>query len=184
MTKQYIIKLIIIMVVFMPVYLVLRRPRKQKGKREYAMAFFWLFHIGLLFLALQGKYQSPPDMIGEASFRIRTMERVNLVPFRTIGSFFRPFGWDAFLINIVGNIVMFMPWGFGLPLLWKRNQHWRRILPMALGITLFIEVSQLFIGRSVDVDDLILNFLGGCLGAAVYFLLCRCCPAVKDYGEE
>lgn len=65
----------------------------------------------------------------------------------------------------------------------EKNQRWRRIVPMALGITLFIEASQLFIGRSVDVDDLLLNFAGGCIGAAVYFVLCRWCPKIRDYAE-
>lgn len=184
MMKQYIIKLIVIMMVFTPIYLLLRKPWKRKGKREYAIAAFWLFHAGLLFLALQGRYQNPIAMVREAFDRIRTMERINLVLFRSISSFCEHFIWDIFIINIAGNIIMFMPWGFGLPLLWKKNRSFTRIVLMSLGITLFIEVSQLFIGRSVDVDDLILNFLGGCLGAAVYFLLCRCCPAIKDYGEE
>lgn len=182
--NQYIIKLIFIMAVFTPIYVILRRPWMHKGKRECFLAAFCLFHIALITLALQGKYQDLQSMIREAGSRISTMERVNLVPFQTIKGFFEHFEWDAFLVNIVGNIVMFMPWGFGLPLLWKRNQRWRRIVPMALGITLFIEVSQLFIGRSVDVDDLILNFMGGCLGAAAYFLLCRCCPKIKDYAED
>ncbi len=39
----------------------------------------------------------------------------------------------------------------------------------SVALPVLIEFSQLFIGRSVDVDDLILNFAGGCLGAGVYF---------------
>lgn len=171
------------MVIFTPIYVVVRRPWMHKGKREYFLAAFWLFHIALLALALQGNYQDLRGMVREAGSRISTKERVNLVPFRTIRSFFRHFEWDVFMVNIVGNMVMFMPWGFGLPLLWKKNQRWRRIVPMALGITLFIEASQLFIGRSVDVDDLLLNFAGGCIGAAVYFVLCRWCPKIRDYAE-
>lgn len=188
--KQYIISLVLIMVVFTPVYMLVRKPWKHKGKREYALAVFWLFHIGLFALALQGNQGQDYaiwDLGGRflaAAGRIKSMEGINLVPFHTICRIFRYFEWDAFLINIVGNIVMFMPWGFGLPLLWKANQSWGRILPMVLGITLFIEVSQLFIGRSVDVDDLLLNFAGGCLGAAAYFGLRRRCSWIADYGEE
>ena len=62
---------------------------------------------------------------------------------------------------------MFMPWGLGLVLLWKRNQSLGRILFLCFLITVMIEALQLFIGRSVDVDDLILNFLGGGMGAAL-----------------
>ena len=43
----------------------------------------------------------------------------------------------------------------------------------SLALPVFIESCQLFIGRNVDVDDLILNFTGGCLGAGIYRLLKR-----------
>ena len=142
---------------------------------EVAMAFFILFHIGLLALALEGEYGSPAQMADRAAERIMTGIGINLVPFRTITSFFVHFNMDIFLVNIVGNIIMFMPWGFGIVLLWKRNRHIGSVMGYSLLLPLFIETSQLFIGRSVDVDDLILNFAGGCLGASIYFLLKRKC---------
>lgn len=71
-------------------------------------------------------------------------------------------------------------WGFGLPLLWKRHQRVGAVVLCSLLLPVFIETSQLFIGRQVDVDDLILNFLGGCLGAGIYAALKKACPRVQE----
>lgn len=167
---RYIWKLCIIMLAVLPVYLVLRRPWKRESGREWAVGGFWLFMAALTALALEGQYGNPVRMAEDAMERIVTGERINLVPFRTIGSFYRHFIFDVFMVNIVGNIVMFIPWGFGLPLLWKRRQPVRSVMLCSLALPLCIESCQLFIGRSVDIDDLILNFAGGCLGAGIYFI--------------
>lgn len=68
---------------------------------------------------------------------------------------------------------MFIPWGFGLPLFWKKRQSVLSVLLFSALLPLFIESVQLFIGRSVDVDNLILNFAGGMIGGFGYFLLRR-----------
>ena len=73
---------------------------------------------------------------------------------------------------------MFMPWGFGLVLLRKRKQKAFSVVLHSLALPVFIETCQLFIGRSVDVDDLILNFAGGCLGAALYIGVRKLVPDV------
>lgn len=164
---NYVLKFIVIAIVMTPFYLFIRRPWKHPGKREAALAVFVLFTAALLVLAFEGTYSKPYVMVQSARQRILSGERINLIPFRTIGSFFRHFMPDIFLVNIVGNIVMFMPWGFGLVLLWKRNRSVRRILLFCFLFTALIETGQLFIGRSVDVDDLILNFFGGCMGAVL-----------------
>lgn len=140
-----------------------------------------LFMAALLALALEGEYGTPAQMADRAIFRIRTSEGVNLVPFRTISRYIRHFDADLFAVNIVGNIVMFIPWGFGLVLLWKKTRKPGIILAFSLGLTLFIETCQLFIGRSVDVDDLILNFTGSCMGAGLYFLLKRGLPGIERF---
>ena len=117
-------------------------------------------------------------MAESAILRIKSGEGINLVPFRTIAGFFKHFIPDIFLVNIVGNIVMFMPWGFGLLLLWKKRQRFFSVMAYSLALPVLIEACQLFTGRSVDVDDLLLNFLGGCLGAGVYLGVRKLAPGV------
>ena len=179
----YIFKFSIIVLVISPIYLLSRRPWRHWGKREVALMIFMLFTAALLVLAFEGTYGTPYAMIENMLHRVTSGERVNLVPFRTIGTFFRHFIPDVFLINIVGNIVMFMPWGFGLVLLWKKNQSVGRVLLLCFLITALIETGQLFIGRSVDVDDLILNFAGGCAGAALCAGLKRVFPVLEEFAK-
>lgn len=180
---NYVFKFMIIAVVMTPFYLLLRRPFKRSGKREAALAVFVLFTMALLVLAFEGDYSRPSVMVRNAGQRIRSGERINLIPFRTIGTFFRHFIPDVFLVNIVGNILMFMPWGFGLVLLWKRNQSIGRILLLCFLITVLIETVQLFIGRSVDVDDLILNFFGGCMGAVLCMGLKKKLKVLEEFAR-
>lgn len=163
----YICKFVCIVLIILPVYLIIRRPWKYWNKREAMLAVFILFTITLLVLTFEGTYRKPSAIIEYVYKRITLREKINLIPFRTIKAFFHYFEWDAFLVNIIGNIVMFMPWGFGLVLLWKKNQSVCRVLLLCFLFTAFIEMGQLFIDRSVDIDDLILNFAGGCIGAAL-----------------
>lgn len=179
----YLLKFTVIFVAALPVYLLIRRPWKRFEKREWFLAAFWLFMTGLLLLAFEGNYGTPQEMLQSAQMRISTGENINLIPFHTIRSFFVDFTWDAFLINIVGNIVMFLPWGFGVMLLWKKNQSPGRGIALSFLLTAFIETSQLFIGRSVDVDDLILNFAGGCAGELLYFGLRKKVPQIGELAK-
>lgn len=179
----YILKLLNIILILLPFYLLIRRPFRRKEKREIALAAFFLFTAGLLALTLEGDYGAPSDMIEKAVSRIQTGKQINPIPFRTIRACIDKFEWDKFLINIVGNIVMFLPWGFGLVLLWKKNHSVKRVLLFSFLITAFIETSQLFIDRHVDVDDLILNFLGGTTGASLYFLLKKRYPAIEKLAK-
>lgn len=187
---SYLIKWMGILLVATPFYLWLRRPwkrlksrdrKKDKAEmtREIVLGLFVLFMISLLVLVFQGTYRTPAGMLQSAQERIRQGIGINLVPFRTISTYFELHaGMDHFLVNILGNIVMFMPWGLGLSLLWRKNQSAVRMLLYAAFLPLVIETLQLFIGRSVDVDDFLLNFLGGCLGGLLYVALRRWRPDV------
>lgn len=173
----YILKICVIILAVTPIYLILRKPwrRMKEGRagsrREVFLAVFVLFHAGLLGLALWGEYGTPVHMAQRAAERIESGEKINLIPFRTINSFFTCRDTDAFMVNIVGNIVMFMPWGFGNVLLWEKRRNVWAVACFSSLLPLLIEVSQLFIERSVDVDDFILNFLGSSLGAVLFFPL-------------
>ena len=78
--------------------------------------------------------------------------------------------YDGWIVNILGNIAMFIPVGIFWPFCFKKLDNiWKAILAGA-GFTLFIEISQLvFYDRCSDVDDLILNTAGVVAGAVIYF---------------
>jgi glycopeptide antibiotics resistance protein len=88
----------------------------------------------------------------------------NLVPFRTIVHDWQS-GGRPFVVNFIGNIVAFLPFGWIPPLIRKRPTALWQVALFSFAISLFIETAQFISGRRVpDVDDLILNTLGGTIG--------------------
>ncbi len=67
---------------------------------------------------------------------------------------------------LVGNLAMFVPFGFFLPFLTERLKK-RQALLIAAAVPLLAESLQLFFGRSFDIDDLICNFLGIAVGLLI-----------------
>lgn len=78
--------------------------------------------------------------------------------------------YDGWLINIIGNVTMFIPVGLVWPFCFKKLNTLRKTVLAGACFPLFIEISQLpFHDRCSDVDDLILNTTGIFLGALIYF---------------
>ena len=66
------------------------------------------------------------------------------------------------------NVVLFLPLGFLLPLLWPKQAKLWKILLTGVAFSLLIELSQLLNIRNSDIDDLLLNTLGAVVGFALY----------------
>ncbi|WP_066071401.1 VanZ family protein [Neobacillus soli] len=91
----------------------------------------------------------------------------NFIPFKTIYFylFLADINLNIRIENLVGNIIGFAPFGFILPLLAKRIQKLSTVTLATFCLSLMFELLQLiFEFGSFDVDDLILNTLGGILG--------------------
>lgn len=93
------------------------------------------------------------------------MNGTNLVPFREL--FRYPVGSENFNRQVIGNILLFMPFGF-FATYYTKIKKISSISFMSILVSLTIEVVQKYIGRSFDVDDIILNVVGGILGFLVY----------------
>lgn len=76
--------------------------------------------------------------------------------------------WGLFML--LGNIIMFMPVGFFTALLWRKPRWWKSLLA-GFCSSLTIEFIQFFIGRSSDIDDVILNTAGALAGFWIFCLL-------------
>lgn len=86
----------------------------------------------------------------------------NLVPFTTMASYF-PIRSLSSLINIVGNIAVFVPFGVLIPLAFQIR--FRKMLAYFLTGLFVLEMTQLISRRgSLDVDDFILNSIGFTMG--------------------
>lgn len=98
----------------------------------------------------------------------------NVIPFKSIFAYiqhFSGFSLSNITDNFFGNIFAFLPFGFLLPLL-RENLSFYKILIYSCSFSLLIEITQiLFRVGAFDVDDIILNSLGGGLGYLVVALL-------------
>ena len=102
--------------------------------------------------------------------RVGNEYRYNLVLFHEIERFWSmraDYGWHVTIVNLLGNVICFVPFGFLLPTISKNS-----IFKNVIGVTAFaflfslsIETIQLLtkVG-AFDVDDIFLNTIGGFLG--------------------
>ena len=95
----------------------------------------------------------------------------NLELFKEIRRFYvyrKQLGMEAFLLNVFGNVIAFMPCGFFLPIVSRRSRKWYNTVLLGFLLSLSVETLQLVLRvGSFDVDDLLLNTLGGGLGYLV-----------------
>lgn len=140
-------------------------------RREIALVLFWMFCGGMVMLTL-----TPREFDLIAALRwgwagpFFRLGSVNLIPFQTV----RLNGMLLYIL--LGNILMFLPFGFFPALVW-RGSAWKRVLLTGFCVTGFIECWQLLVGRAFDIDDLWLNTLGAMAGFWLLRLLERLAPA-------
>lgn len=101
----------------------------------------------------------------------------NFIPFKEI--FRYDFGSRLFIKNVIGNVLLFLPFGFFTSYYLKSEKAW---LPLVLTLiaSCSIETVQMIIGRVFDIDDILLNLLGGFLGFLCYYGLVKLSKKLPD----
>lgn len=99
----------------------------------------------------------------------------NLQPLKEIKRFWiykEQLGFFAVFTNIIGNVLCFVPFGAIFPVLNRKTRHFVVIVLLSFQFSLIVECIQLIskVG-SFDVDDLLLNTIGGMIG---YLVFCVC----------
>ena len=112
--------------------------------------------------------------------------RYNLVPFQEIRRFWiyrEKVGFLAAFLNLAGNVIGFLPFGFIVPVMHKKMESFWKVSLLGFLFSLCVETIQLITKVGCfDVDDLILNTLGAMIGCGA-FLICNKFRRWK-YGEE
>lgn len=129
--------------------------------RTFALLLFAAYMAALLKILL----------IRTSAAAVTTPHAVNLIPFYTIGSYLAvavtggATGLRQAFANIAGNVILFIPFGYFLPVFLKKLWGVRPVLLVTSGFSVTIEILQfiLHVGSS-DIDDVILNTLGGLVG--------------------
>lgn len=109
--------------------------------------------------------------------------RYNLVLFKEIKRFWQyrdQVGFSAMFTNLFGNVLIFVPFGFFMPMA-SRYRNFFATLFYSFGLSLCVETFQLItkVG-SFDVDDLLLNTIGGVLG----YLVFSTCAAIRRHHDN
>ena len=184
---MYIMSMIGYMIVALPFYVVGRivfLKKKQKQiiiMNEIIILIFVLYLIGLASQTIIPNWNMGiVSDTGEFFFDVHLsneISKVNLIPFHTLSQYIFETNtsvdaWGSVsLLNISANLLLFSPLGFFIPMIWKRRHSLKKVLLLGLAVTCLIEFVQLFVGRSTDIDDVILNTLGIIIGYGIFSLL-------------
>lgn len=152
-----IIFIVIINIIYLPVLIRLKR----KGKSVLRQ----LSYIGLfcsVFLIIFATILFVP-----ITFQPET-HSLNLRPFNWIGNVD---SFEQLVVEKVPNIILFIPFGMFLPMVWKSKRKLYQTVLVSFGLTFSIEFFQYFIGRSSDIDDVLTNLLGAIIGYGIFKVL-------------
>lgn len=105
---------------------------------------------------------------------IYNLSKANFEPLYTINNYMNKYRSEGTMsikifLNLIGNIIAFIPWGFCWPILVKKCKSLLATFMGSLLLVISIEVAQLITTLgSFDIDDIILNTLGAIIGYSLY----------------
>ena len=143
--------------VFLPCAALLPARRRRYARPASWYAWLAAFAVYVLFTLHLTEAGTLWDGLARG-FSIQP-EQINLIPFS-----------QEIDISYPANFLLFLPFGWLVPRIWKKWDSTRLIAAAAFCLSLLIEASQLLNARFSDVDDLIINTAGALIG---YALFCR-----------
>ena len=137
----------------------IKRIRKIEGRKNVIIHFLWAFVFTFYC------YEAVQDAAGIGTlwdyvYYGELIVKTNFYPFAS---------WGA--VTHYLNIIMFLPMGFLLPNIWKECRRLYITVLIGFGMSLLIELCQLFCYRVTDIDDLIMNTTGTILGFFVWKII-------------
>lgn len=149
-------------IVICAVLILIFRKNRAVPKARIVMASLVLYYYlcvmltNIVGIPTLGEYRRLAGL-GETFFH----PNINLIPFV-----------DGFSLSFVLNIFLFLPLGFLCPMISKRYQCVKNIFFIGLGLSLTIEIVQLFtLYRATDIDDLITNTVGALIGYGCFKMI-------------
>lgn len=140
---------------------------------ELGILIFLVYIVVFLFLliSLMNYYESHNEL----------KKYINILPVNRLVEYFQSSIKTGNLrlaeLKVFGNIILFMPIGFFIPLLWNLKEE-LSVLFCGFLISVIVELSQFFLNLGADVDNLILNTLGTLLGYLLYIFCQKVFPNI------
>lgn len=142
---------------------------KNKSINKLREVFINLFFIYFLILVNLTIFK-----FEELIINFDTRFYINYIPFvETIKMFRNDFAdIHIALYNVIGNILLFIPLGFCIPLFFNKKNKLSKVILYGFTASLTIEVLQLFTPYSItDIDDIIFNTLGTVIGFIIFNII-------------
>lgn len=168
---EYFKNIILIMIVLMPIYYIIRfkilKIKPTNKKREILLVLFILYMIALTLQIITPKF-----IIDTNGIHIihQDLDNINIIPFYIFVDFYneciKKGEYNYLFINIFGNILMFIPIGIFLPLLW--NVSYKKTIVYGIIFSITVEIIQIWLPRVTDIDDVILNNIGVFIGTRIH----------------
>ena len=151
---------------------------KRKTQRNVFPRFIFILYCAVMLWLL---FFRSAGWVNGMNYQEQLQHNINLTPLYTIQSYWKVVfnrTNDSVLvhciINLFGNVIVFIPAGYLLPKLWRKQRNYSRFFATCFGIMFFIEALQLFtLLGSFDVDDLILNLAGRTIGFIGFHLFAK-----------
>ena len=168
---EYFKNIFIIMILCLPIYYIFRykilKFNTNNKKRELLLIIFILYIIALTLQIITPKF-----IINFNGIHIikQDFDNINFIPFYFIYDLYNECfvlkNYNYFFINILGNILLFIPIGLFLPTLW--NIPYKKVLLYGIIFSTTVETIQIVLPRVSDVDDIILNNIGVYIGILIH----------------
>ncbi len=153
-------------------FIIYKKNNKCDLKREAVIVLFWLYIVALLSVTFVPEF-SLKTGINASVFHLPDFSNPDTVNFHS------PRGWILWKINqgnyadlirnIIGNVVVFVPFGILFPVIFKKLEN--KTILFGFLLSFFIEFCQLFMNRQSDIYDLIMNTVGVFIGYLIYIII-------------
>ena len=143
---------------------------KDSGTKKWMLwggrVLFVLYMACLIYFLFFSEYYGRTASDREYHYNLKLFQEI-----RRFWVYRKELGFEAVAVNLVGNVGIFVPVGMALPLVSARCRHFFQVALLCFDISLTAEVIQLVakVG-TFDVDDLLLNTIGGCMGYGLFVL--------------
>ena len=137
----------------------------KKGYRAAAYLLFGIYLVLMVYFLFFAESMGRNTSAQEYHYNLHPLREIN----RYIRHCHRLGMWPV-MLNLAGNVVAFVPFGAFLPFLQRKCRSFFRVALYSFEVSLAVELIQLvYRVGSCDVDDVILNTLGGMLGYICFF---------------
>ena len=137
--------------------------KKAKMIRALGKVLFVLYIVFLIYFLFLAEWYGRDGVSEEYRYNLELFKEI-----RRFLTYRRQLGMPAVFANLFGNILIFVPYGFFIALA-GHSRGFFKTLFCSMGLSLIVEIVQLFtrVG-SFDVDDILLNTIGGVLGFIIF----------------